>query len=174
MPSLAPSEIIKADEMRSNGHAYKSAAVRRRWSVSTTHGSNQRYRLIISVVRRRVQVRKRRTSRRDDRFLQLRVFRKSRLPAVQARNNLKDTRGVRVTEPTVHRRFTEVGIGSCIPEKAPTCDTAPKKHIELFTWISWLGLERLEAWSLHLWVQSSLKPDRWKIANMETQRERNI
>lgn len=119
MPDLTISEIIRADEMRRNGQSYRSIATRLRRSLSTIHRSIQRYRLTNSLVRRRGQGRKRCTSRRDDRFLQLQVRRNTKLTAVQARNVLEEVRGVRVSERTVRRRFEEVGIGSFVPAKAP-------------------------------------------------------
>lgn len=119
MPDLTPSEIIRADQMRRNGQTYRSIARSLRRSLSTIHRSIQRYRLTNTLVRRRGQGRKRCTSRRDDRFLQLQVRRNTRLTAVQARNVLEEVRAVRMSERTVRRRFEEVGIGSYVPAKAP-------------------------------------------------------
>ncbi|CAK1601121.1 unnamed protein product [Parnassius mnemosyne] len=119
MPDLTSLEIIRADEMRRNGHTYRSIASRLRRPVSTIHRSIQRYRSSNSLVRRRGQGRKRCTSRRDEGFLQLEVRRNTRLTAVQARNELEDVRRVRVSERTVRRRFEEVGLGSYIPAKSP-------------------------------------------------------
>ena len=120
MPDLTSLEIIRADEMRRNGHTYRSIASRLRRPVSTIHRSIQRYRSSNSLVRRRGQGRKRCTSRRDDSFLQLGVRRNTRLTAVQARNELEDVRGVRVSERTVRRRFEEVGLGSYLPWGNPS------------------------------------------------------
>lgn len=128
MPDLTPTEIVRALEMRSGNQTYRDIARMLRRSVSTVHRSFQRFRETNSLVRRRGQGRNRRTSRRDDRFIQLRVRRNPRLTAVQARNLLQEVRGVAVSERTVRRRFEEVHLRSFVPAKAPKLEVQHRRN----------------------------------------------
>ncbi|CAH2267578.1 jg11867 [Pararge aegeria aegeria] len=128
MPDLAPTEIARALEMRRNGQTYRVISRDLCRTVSTIHRSIQRFRETGTYVRRAGQGRKRHTSCRDDRFIRLRVHRHPRLTAFKARHESEAVRGVTVSERTVRRRFSEAGLGSFVPTKAPRLEVNHRRN----------------------------------------------
>lgn len=63
--------------------------------------------------------RKRCTNDRDDRFIALNVLRDRRVTSVEVKNRLEDVRQVQVSERTIRRRLSDIGLHARRPATAP-------------------------------------------------------
>lgn len=83
------------------------------------HRTVRRFNETGSYSRRPDSGRPKKTSARDDRFLTLTVFRNRDTTAVEARNQLEETRGVSVSERTVRKRLTAAELRARRPASGP-------------------------------------------------------
>lgn len=111
--------VVKVVTLANEGRKQKDIAQMLGIHQSTVSHVVQRYDETGEYRRRPGQGRKRCTTQRDDRYVQLQALRNRTFTAPQLKNELLNTRQVNVSVKTVRRRLKEAGLNPKRPAKVP-------------------------------------------------------
>lgn len=119
MPHLNELVAVKVVTLANEGRRQEDIAQMLRIHQSTVSRVVKRYEETGEYRRRPGQGRKRCTTQRDDRYLQLQALRNRTFTAPHLKNDLLNTRQVNVSAKTVRRRLKEAGLNPKRPAKVP-------------------------------------------------------
>lgn len=117
MPHLNELVAAKVVTLANDGRRQEDIAQMLRIHQSTVSRVVKRYEETVEYRRRPGQGRKRCTTQRDDRYVQLQALRNRKFTAPQLKNELLNTRRVNVSVKTVRRRLREAGLNPKRPAK---------------------------------------------------------
>lgn len=116
---LSAEDSAKAVALVEDGRSLRYVARLLHCTHTAVRKCVQRFRETGRNTRRPGSGKKRKTTAADDRFVTLRMLRNRTSTSVEARNQLREVRGVNVSVWTVRRRLAEVGLTACRPAHGP-------------------------------------------------------